>query len=80
VMPGAGVRLLVDVFRDLYPEAPVLVCSGYLSPELPTPEELDAAFLPKPFGPDALIAKVHELLIARHGPRTPDTGSPTLSS
>jgi CheY-like chemotaxis protein len=79
VMPGGGLRPLVDAFRELFPGAPVLVCSGYLSPDLPTPGELDAAFLAKPFAPDALIAKVHELLALGHAPpRTPIAGTPTL--
>jgi signal transduction histidine kinase len=68
VMPGLAVGGLVDGFRELFPEAAVLVCSGFADDvDVATVPEL--ARLQKPFGGGALVRKVHELLATRAGER-----------
>jgi CheY-like chemotaxis protein len=70
VMPGRGVRCLIDRFRARNPRASVLVCSGHLDEELVargvTTGEL--AFLQKPFTADELNRTVADLL-TRDPPR-----------
>jgi hypothetical protein len=67
-MPGLAVGGLVDGFRELFPEAAVLVCSGFADDvDVATVPEL--ARLQKPFGGGALVRKVHELLATRAGER-----------
>ena len=63
-MPGMPAQHLIDGFRQLFPNAPVLVCSGYVEEELVRRgiEEGAVAVLPKPFTADALVAKVRVLL------------------
>ena len=66
VMPGVGGKEVADQMTSLRPEAKVLYSSGYthqgmflkkLSP--------DIAYLQKPFTPDELRRKVHEVLAAK---------------
>jgi len=66
VMPGVGGKEVADQMVSLRPEAKVLYSSGYthqgmflkkLSP--------DIAYLQKPFTPDELRRKVHEVLAAK---------------
>jgi PAS domain S-box-containing protein len=64
VMPGMNGRELAEKVREERPELHVLFMSGY------TEETLDVAelqrhgdlFLPKPFSPDQLLQRVHEIL------------------
>jgi signal transduction histidine kinase/CheY-like chemotaxis protein len=65
IVPGGSIRRLVDGFRELYPAAPVLLCSGYLAPDVPSADELGASVLAKPFEARALLARVGELLADR---------------
>ena len=66
VMPGMGGRALAARLREQRPDLPVLFVSGYTEDEALRREiaALRAAFLPKPFTPDTLRAKVEELLDA----------------
>jgi signal transduction histidine kinase len=65
IMPGGGVRRLVAGVRELFPGVAVLMCSGHLAPDVPSPEELGASFLAKPFEATALITRVGEVLAER---------------
>ena len=64
VMPGMNGRELAEKVRETRPDLRVVFMSGY------TEETLDVAglqrhgdqFLPKPFSPDQLLQKVHEIL------------------
>jgi signal transduction histidine kinase/FixJ family two-component response regulator len=62
VMPGAPVRQLVERFRDVYPDARVILCSGYAPEDVGPPLELIDTFVPKPFTPDALAAIIADLV------------------
>jgi len=64
VMPGPGGRELAGQVRALRPQVRVLYMSGYSSNAIVHHGELDAdtAFLPKPFTPAALAAKIREVL------------------
>jgi two-component system cell cycle sensor histidine kinase/response regulator CckA len=61
LMPGPPVRQLVESFRDAYPGAKVVLCSGHAPEEIGPPLQHIDAFLPKPFTPDALVAIIGEL-------------------
>jgi CheY-like chemotaxis protein len=63
VLPGASGRELVNRARDVRPNLRVLYMSGYSPEEIPGESE---AFLPKPFSPDTLLARVRSRLA---GPR-----------
>src|SRR5205814_5888181 len=67
IMPGMNGRGLADRLTVLRPEVRVLFMSGYTDNALAQHGVLDAgvAYLQKPFTPDALAAKVREVL----GPR-----------
>lgn len=67
VMPGIGVRHLIERFRSKNPSAAVLVCSGHLDEELVARGVKTGAlaFLQKPFTPAELQKAVSELLEAR---------------
>ncbi len=64
VMPGMGGRALAARLREQRPDLPVLFVSGYTEDEALRREvaTLRAAFLPKPFTPETLCAKVNDLL------------------
>ena len=64
VMPGLPTHVLIEGFRQLFPAAPVLICSGYVEEDLIGRgiAEGSMSVLPKPFTADALVAKVSELL------------------
>jgi signal transduction histidine kinase/ActR/RegA family two-component response regulator len=66
VMPRLGGRELVERCLALFPGCRALLMSGYTDDELVRRDVLDsrAAFLAKPFTPDALVAKVREVLEA----------------
>lgn len=60
IMPGGNTRELISRFRSLRPEGRVILCSGYLDDELAT-RNIGAGgfeFLPKPFAPSELVAKL----------------------
>ena len=63
-MPRIGGAKLASAFRKIWPRVNVLYISG--SPEDVSAAQLssDCAFLPKPFGPEALVDAVDELLEA----------------
>lgn len=64
VMPRMGGRELVERCLAHFPGCRALLMSGYTDDEVVRREVLEsrAAFLPKPFTPDALVQKVRETL------------------
>ena len=64
VMPGMDGPELARRLTQLRPGVPVLFMSGYTDDEVIRRGLLDASepFLQKPFGPEALIERVAELL------------------
>jgi two-component system cell cycle sensor histidine kinase/response regulator CckA len=72
VMPRMGGRELADHLARLRPALPVLFMSGYTNDEIIRRGLLSpgAPYLQKPFSPEALAAKVREVLDASRGRRT----------
>lgn len=70
VMPGLPTQDLIAEFRRVLPDAPVLVCSGYVEEELVRRgiAEGTVALLPKPFAGSALVARIRQLLVAKDEP------------
>lgn len=66
VMPGMSGREAADAICALRPETRVLYMSGYTDDDILRHDVLRGlvAFLPKPFTPDVLLARVQELLDA----------------
>jgi PAS domain S-box-containing protein len=66
VMPGMSGRDLVLRLNSLRPEIAILYMSGYTANIIGTEGVIDAdmAFIQKPFTPETLLDKVHELLTA----------------
>jgi signal transduction histidine kinase/CheY-like chemotaxis protein len=66
VMPGIGGNILAEQLIGMLPELKVLFMSGYTGGAQDVQELLDtrAAFLQKPFSPDALAHKLREVLDA----------------
>ncbi len=64
IMPGTPSKVLIDTFQEKYPNAPVLVCSGYMEEDLVRRdiETGTVSFLAKPFTATALAERVSELL------------------
>ena len=64
VMPRMNGPQVVERLRSIRPAMKVLYVSGYADDALQSHgiSDAGAAFLPKPFGPDALVAKVREVL------------------
>ncbi len=64
VMPRLNGFELAERLRMIRPDLQVLYMSGYAAPEILRGglQEGDSAFLPKPFTPDTLAAKVREVL------------------
>jgi PAS domain S-box-containing protein len=64
VMPGMTGLQLAQRMRAVNPRVKVLLISGYSSITLPPPDPHgdSIVYLPKPFGPDTLAAKVREVL------------------
>ena len=76
VMPGlSGIRL-AERLRDKWPRLKVLFMSGYgrLEEETRFDPAEGTAFLPKPFSPEALVAKVRDSL--GEGGRISDASGP----
>lgn len=64
IMPQMGGKELSERLRQVRPKTRILVASGYSEDRFtaPNPFPADAAFLPKPFMPRGLVAKVREVL------------------
>jgi len=70
VMPGINTAELISGFRHLFPDAPIIVCSGHIR-ELGLRKQLetrDVRYLAKPFTGRALAAAVNDALAERHTP------------
>jgi signal transduction histidine kinase/CheY-like chemotaxis protein len=80
VMPGTPVRQMVEGFREIYPNARVLLASGYAPEDVAPPLELIDAFLAKPFAPDALVAVIGDLLLGHRRERTRKLAPPPLAT
>ncbi len=72
IMPGLNGRELSERLATTQPDLPVLFMSGYTSEDVLARSLLpvDAQFIQKPFGADALVARVRTLL-AQEGTRGP---------
>ena len=67
IMPGGSVTDLISAFTERYPDAPVLVCSGYVEEDV-LARDLSAGefeFLQKPVSSSTLRNKVRSLLASR---------------
>lgn len=64
IIPGTPSTRVIERFRQMHPDRPVLVCSGYLgTPELHRlVQDGRLPYLQKPFSSEALCHKVAELL------------------
>ena len=64
ILPGMNGRVLSERLRVLRPKLKVLFTSGYTADVIARRGvlERDVAYLPKPFSPDALAAKIREAL------------------
>ena len=64
VMPVAGGRYLVDQMKTIYPDIRVIFSSGYMESMIEHENFLQKGevFLQKPFSPQSLVRKVHEVL------------------
>jgi two-component system cell cycle sensor histidine kinase/response regulator CckA len=71
IMPGMSGQQLADQLRSLRPNVPILFISGIVNA---TAVRAGDAFLGKPFTPEQLVSKVHELLEPPKGlgPAAPD--------
>ena len=78
VMPGMSGRELADQVAILRPGTPVLFTSGYTDGEIVRRGLLDpaAAFIQKPFGPEAIVRIVRERVEAATLPSKPDSREP----
>jgi CheY-like chemotaxis protein len=78
VMPGLATAELVSAFRQLFPRAPVLVCSGHVREDdlREKVETRDVHFLGKPFTGRELVETVGDVLQAE---TRAGTASSTLS-
>jgi DNA-binding NtrC family response regulator len=70
IMPGMSGLDLAENLQTERADAKVLFMSGYLEARNSDAEKLEKGeFLQKPFRPQTLLAKVHELLDDNHRPR-----------
>ena len=63
IMPGGSTRQLIDDYLMARPDGRVVVCSGYIDDEL-SKRALEAQnfeFVPKPFSPSELVARLDSL-------------------
>ena len=81
VMPGMSGRDLADRIAELRPGTPVLFTSGYTDGEIVRRGLLDpeAAFIQKPFGPEAIVRVVRERLEAARLPSKAPPGPPAAA-
>ena len=70
----AALRATAKILAAQHPGLPVLYMSGYTDTTVVRGGRLDpgATFLPKPFGPEALLRKVREVLDAAAASRAAD--------
>ena len=75
VMPGLNGRQLADTARAIRPGLPVLFMTGYSRNAIVHQGRLDSglSLIQKPFGRDALAAKVREVLDASNREAAPAT-------
>ncbi len=68
VMPGISGRQAADAITGMRPEVRVLYMSGYTDDDILRHGVLRGlvAYLPKPFTPDVLLARVREVLAPSH--------------
>jgi two-component system, cell cycle sensor histidine kinase and response regulator CckA len=71
VMPGMSGPALARIATDERPSLRVLFTSGYTNEPEQIVGALDSAFLGKPFSPQALVAKVREVLESKVEPARP---------
>ncbi|MGH7578921.1 MAG: ATP-binding protein, partial [Gemmatimonadales bacterium] len=81
VMPGMGGRELAERIAVLRPGTPVLFTSGYTDGEIVRRGLLDpaAAFIQKPFGPEAIVRIVRERVDGASLPSTPPYPPPAAA-
>jgi CheY-like chemotaxis protein len=71
VMPGMPVRAVVEGFRKLFPNARVVLSSGYAPDEVAPPQDMVDAFVAKPFAIEPLTRLVGaQVEQARRGGRS----------
>ena len=70
VMPGMSGPELADRIKPLRPAIEIVFMSGYSERAIAIRQELTDSYLPKPFSPQDLAAKVRSVL---RSPRAPDT-------
>jgi CheY-like chemotaxis protein len=64
MMPGVGGMETLSLLRRSHPALPVVVITGYATPEVEDDcrERGATAWLPKPFGPDELLRALEEAM------------------
>jgi CheY-like chemotaxis protein len=64
MMPGVGGLETLRLFRQWGKDTPVVIITGYATPEVEAEcrESGATAWLPKPFGPDELLAALAEAM------------------
>ena len=66
VMPGVKGTEVARKMREVRPDTPVLIMSGYADPELVGEvEDAEYPLLPKPFSPTRLLAEIGDLRSAK---------------
>ena len=76
VMPQMNGFELARQLAEKAPELKILFMSGYRDSAAGAPGPAPQAFLHKPFTPDALLAKVREVLDAESGSESRGTPAP----